>query len=146
MTDDRTTAAPWHLWVVGIASLLWNAVGAFDYVMTKTHNADYLASFTPEQIGWFESFPVWMNVAWALGVWGAVAGSVLLLLRHRWAVVAFALSVAGLVVATVYQFGLSNMPASLNTSGGMAFTATLWVVAILLLWYSTRMRARGVLR
>ena len=146
MTDDRTMAAPWHLWAVGIASLLWNAGGAFDYVMTKTHNADYLARFTPEQIGWFDSFPVWMNLAWALGVWGAVAGSVLLLLRHRWAVVAFALSVAGLVIATIYQFALSNMPASLSTSGGMAFTAALWVVAILLLWYATRMRARRVLR
>jgi hypothetical protein len=146
MTDERTTAAPWHLWVVGISSLLWNAGGAFDYVMTKTRNADYLARLAPEQIGWLDSFPIWMNLAWALGVWGAVAGSVALLLRHRWAVVAFALSLAGLVVATVYQFGLANMPASLKTGGGMAFTAALWVVAILLLWYATRMRARGVLR
>lgn len=142
----ETPATPWHLWVLGALSLLWNAGGAFDYTMTKTHNADYLASFTPEQIAWFDGFPVWMNAAWALGVWGAVAGSVLLLLRHRWAVAAFAVSLAGLIVGTIYQFGMSDMPESLKTPGGWAFTMALWIVAIFLLWYAMRMRSRGVLR
>jgi hypothetical protein len=147
MTDQRmTTRPPWHLWAVGVLSLLWNCGGAFDYVMSKTHNASYLKGLTAEQLAWFDSFPAWMTAAWALGVWGALAGSVLLLLRSRWAVPAFALSLLGLIVATIYQFGVSAMPASLKTTGGMAFTAALWIVAILLLWYAYRMRARGVLR
>jgi len=140
MTDDQLTARPWHLWVVGAASLLWNCGGVIDYTMSKTRNADYLAGFTPEQLAWFDGFPLWMNIAWALGVWGAIAGSILLLFRSRWAVHAFAVSLAGLVVATVYQFGLSDMPESLKTSGSMAFTAVLWVVAILLPWYAMRVR------
>ena len=32
--------ASWHFWVIAIASLVWNAFGAFDYVMTNTRNAD----------------------------------------------------------------------------------------------------------
>ena len=55
--------------------------GAFDYTMTQTKNAEYLAAFTPEQRTYFESFPTWMEAAWALGIWGALAGSALLLLR-----------------------------------------------------------------
>src|SRR3546814_2675554 len=51
-TTDKT---PWHLWVVGVLSLLWNAVGAFDYTMTKLNDADYLSAFTPEQIAYFQS-------------------------------------------------------------------------------------------
>lgn len=146
MTDDQLTARPWHLWVVGVASLLWNCGGVFDYSMTKLRRAEHLASFTPEQLAWFESFPAWMHVSWAFGVWGAFLGSILLLFRSRWAVPSFAVSLAGLVIGTIYQFGLSDMPKSLNTSGNWMFTGALWIVAILLLWYAARMRARGVLR
>src|SRR3546814_4715800 len=67
---NTTVKTPWHLWVVGVLSLLWNAVGAFDYTMTKLNDADYLSAFTPEQIAYFQSFPLWANAGWALGVWG----------------------------------------------------------------------------
>src|SRR3546814_16425474 len=72
---------PVHLWAVGVLSLLWNAVGAFDYMMTKLGNADYLSAFTPEQIAYFQGFPLWANIGWAFGVWGSVLGSILLLAR-----------------------------------------------------------------
>jgi hypothetical protein len=39
--------------------------------------------------------PAWMTGVWAIGVWGALAGSVLLLLRSKWAVHVFAASLAG---------------------------------------------------
>lgn len=135
----------WRFWTIGVVSLLWNSIGGIDYVMTKTRNPDWLASFTPEQIAWFESFPLWANAAWALGVWGAFAGSVLLLMKKAWAFHAFAISFAGLVLASLYQFGLGKMPASMMTTGGMAFTAFLWAVAIFLVWYAARLRKDGVL-
>ena len=34
---------PKHLWIVGILSLLWNAMSAFDYKMTQTKNESYMA-------------------------------------------------------------------------------------------------------
>ena len=46
---------------------------------------------------------------WALGVWGAVAGSVGLLLRHGWSRWAFIVSLAGMVVSSVYSLGLSKI-------------------------------------
>lgn len=150
MTDEYAprgvAGRPWHLWAVGLLSLLWNSAGATDYTMTNTRNAAWLAAMTPEQMAWVDGFPLWATTAWALGVWGAVAGSILLLARSRWAVPAFAVSLAGLVGTTIYQYGVGGMPASMKTSGGMAFSAALWAVAGLLLWYAMRMRARGVLR
>jgi hypothetical protein len=146
MRDTTTTRRPWHLWAVGLLSLLWNAGGAMDYVMTKTHNAAYLAKMSPEQQAWVAGLLFIQNVFWAVGVWGAILGSLCLLFASRWAVTAFALSLAGLVLSTIYQFGISDMPASLKTNGAYIFTATLWVGAILLLWYALAMRRRGVLR
>jgi hypothetical protein len=147
MVENTTPAqTPRYFWAVGIASLLWNSLGAVDYFMTKTHNQVWLEGFTAEQIAWLDNYPIWANVAWALGVWGALAGSVLLLMRKSWSVEAFAISLAGLAAATVYQFGMGDMPESLNTAGGMVFSAFLWAVAIGLFVYARKMRATGVLR
>jgi uncharacterized membrane protein len=137
--------APWHLWAVGIVSLLWNAMGGVDYTMSHMHNASYLAGMAPEQIAWFDGFPIWATSCWAFGVWGAIAGSLLLLLRSRWAVVAFGISLIGFIGSHVYQF-TSNAPASLNTGSGTIFAAVLGLVAVALLWYAMVMRKRGVLK
>jgi hypothetical protein len=146
MIETTRGRTPWHLWAVGVLGLLWNAPAALDYVMTETRNTRYLAAFSPDQRAWFESFPAWMVAAWALGVWCAILGAILLLLRSRFAVHAFAVSLAGLVVATVYQYFIGAMPESLKTNGGMGFTFVLWLIAALLLWYAARQRAAGVLR
>jgi hypothetical protein len=138
--------APKHLWAVGGVSALWNAFGAFNYVMTQTRNEAYLAQITDSQRAYMESFPAWAEAAWALGVWGALAGSLLLLARSRHAVAAFALSLAGLLGTTIYQFGMSALPAEMASGAAVALHLTIWAIAIGLLIYAYRMRARGVLR
>ena len=145
MTEAVKT--PWHLWVVGMVSLLWNAFGAFDYVMTKLRNAEYMAAFTPEQQEFFYGFPLWANVGWALGVWGSVLGSVLLLIRSKHAVTAFLLSLVGLAISSVYQFGMhyGDLERMFGTFP-MIFTAVIWVIVIALFLYARAQVAKGVLR
>lgn len=146
MNDNAIAAkAPWHLWVIGIAGLAWNAFGAVDFTMTNTRNAAYLAQFPPEMMQIVDQFPIWSIVAWGCGVWGAVVGSILLLLRLRGAVLAFAISLAGLAASQYYQAGL-EMPAAMETASMKAMTAAIWIVAIFLLWYAWRQRRAGVLR
>src|SRR3546814_17255148 len=74
--------------------------------MNKLRNPEYRAAETPEQQSFFYSFPLWANVGWELGVWGSVLGSLLLLARSRHAVTAFLLSLVGLAISSVYQFGM----------------------------------------
>lgn len=146
-TNEGTVKTPWHLWVVGGVSLLWNAMGALDYLMTQTRADWYMAEFTPEQLEYFYSFPVWADAGWALGVWGAFLGSVALLLRRSWAVWLFALSIVGLLVTTLYNFVLTNGAELMG--GGVAvwvFSGLIWVVTIALYFYSRRMASTGVLR
>lgn len=143
---DEATKTPVHVWIIGAVSLLWNAFGAYDYIMTQTNNAAYLEMFTPEQRAFFESFPLWMEATWAIGVWGAVAGSGLLLMRSRYAVWAFAASLAGLALSTLWQFGLSG--ADIGTifgTGPLVMNAVIWIVAIALLYYAMGQQKAGVL-
>ncbi len=134
-----------HLWIVGGVSALWNAFGAFNYWVTQTRNPAFMAQLTPEQRAFLENAPVWVDASWAFGVWGALAGSLLLLARSRHAVPAFAVSLAGLAVNTLSQLGLSETSPHLDTAGQIALHIVIWAVAIGLLVYAYRMRARGVL-
>jgi hypothetical protein len=149
---DTPVKTPWHLWAVGIVSLLWNAVGANDYTQSQLGNRAYLESMTgtyditvDEMLAYIDSFPAWADATWAFGVWGAVAGSVLLLLRSRFATWAFAASALGAVGTTIYQFN-GSMPEALSGPGQMIFAAIIWIITLVLLFYSKKMADRGVLR
>jgi hypothetical protein len=137
--------APWHLWAVGLVSLLWNGFGAFDFTMTATRNPSYMGAFTPEQLDYFYSFPIVAVLFWALGVWAAVLGSLLLLLRNRHAFLAFVAALIGLVGTTWYAHGVAVVPEGAGGSGALIMTAVIAVVTLLLAWYARRMTASGVL-
>jgi hypothetical protein len=138
---------PWHLWVVGIVSLLWNAVGAVDYTMTQTRNEAWMGQFSPEQLEYFYGFPSWVVAFWALGVWAAVAGSLLLLARSAAAIWAFVASLVGMTGVTLYQFALSPVAfADIAGAGAIWFSAAIVLVGFALLWYARAMKIRGVLR
>jgi hypothetical protein len=143
---DGPARRPLHLWIVGVLATLWNTGGAFDYLMTQTRNEAYLANFTDPQRIYFESFPMWMEATWAFGVWGGLAGALLLLARSRHAVTAFAVSLAGLAVSTVYQYVLSTPPEDMMTGAMIGMNIAIWAAAVGLLVYALRMRGRGVLR
>lgn len=137
---------PVHLWIVGILALLWNAFGCYDYLMTETANAAYLASYTADQLAYFNSLPAWLTAFWALGVWGGLVGSILLLMRSRYSVWAYGLSFIGAVVCMGYQMFATAMPASM-TQGAMAIMPwVIIIVAAFLLWYSWSEEKKGVLK
>ena len=145
------TKTPWHLWAIGIVTLIWNAFGAWDYIMTQQRNEAYLASTmepagvsVADAIAYFDAYPVWADAAWALGVWGAVAGSILLLLRSRFAVPAFVISFFGLVVTTLYSIAVPlPMP---DQTVPIVFTIVIWIVTLALILYSRNMTKKTVLK
>jgi hypothetical protein len=142
--NGNSVKPPVHLWIVGLISLLWNSMGAFDYSATELRLEFYMAQFTQEQLDYFYGFPAWTIAAWAIAVWSSLFGSIGLLLRKRWAVWMFGLAIAGLAITTLYN--LQSNGFELMGDGAAAFTAVIWVIALLLLIYSSRMAGRKVLK
>jgi len=146
MATSGPARVPVHLWIVGILSLLWNAFGCYDYLMTNLHNQAYLAAFPADQLAYFDSLPPWLTAFWALGVWGGLAGSLLLLVKSRHAILAFGLSVVGIVVSFGYQMFATQMPASMTEGAMKAMPWIIFVVGLFLLWYSRNAEKQGLLR
>ena len=142
MTDTIETKTPMHLWIVGVLTLLWNAIGIFSYTMTKFGQLPALG-MTDADVEFFDSFPVWANAFWAFGVWGAFLGSVLLLLRSRWAVPSLVVSVVGMIVTTIYQRFMIEVPPHLDS---LPLSIAIWVITLAMLCYALKMRTAGVLR
>ena len=138
---------PWHLWLIGVIALLFNAIGVFDFVMYMAQGAKYLTSagMTPDQIAHYQQMPGWMTLVWAVGVFGAFLASILLLLRRKLALPVFVLSLAAFLVSLLYTYVLTNGGAVMGQQ--MAITSA--VIAGLLVFfagYSRFMGVRGVLR
>jgi len=136
---------PRHLWIVGGLALLWNAMGAFDYSMTQSRDAAYMASFTPEQLAFFYGMPRLVVSAWAVGVFGGLAGTLLLLLRRRLAVGLLLASVLGVITTTFHNYVLADGMTVAGDPFSLIVTAVILIVALGLFLYASIMRTRGVL-
>ena len=149
---NAITTTPWHLWVVGFLGLLFTLYGGYDYTMSQLGDREYMeAAMAPAGIDvdaaldYFGNFPLWVDFVWALGVWGAVAGSVLLLLRSRFALQAYLASLVGLFASNAYSLA-NPMPGMTDSAFTMVAVAIVVIVMLLLTFYAWRMTVRGVLR
>jgi hypothetical protein len=145
-TSPPTRSTPRHLWIVGGLALLWNCIGGLDFLMTQTRNASYMSSFSAEQLAYFYGLPAWVIVSWALGVWGGVLGSLLLLLRRRLAVPVFALSLLAALATFVHNHLLTRGTEIMGGVGAALFSAVILAIALALLLYAQRLASRSVLR
>lgn len=145
MTEVGKT--PWHLWVVGVLAVLVNAFPVVDFTLTNVENEFWLSPLTSDQRVFILGAPLWADVCWALGGFGAFIGSVLLLLRSRHAVTAYIVSIAGLAGSTLYQHVLNGETTrALFQNVAMIVTAVIWAIMLALFFYARAMKAKGVLR
>ena len=151
MATKARGRAPAHLWIVGALALLWNAFGCYDYLMTRLRDTTYLKSMMPGTdpdaiLAYVDSFPIWAQIGWGLGVWCGFAGALLLLMRNRLAVWAFALSLIGAVLGLGYQIMNPGGPAGMHEGAGAIMPYVIIAVAAFLLWYAWTAEKKGVLR
>ena len=148
-TESRSV--PVHLWIVGVLLTLWNGFGCYDYLMTRTKGAAYINEMMHTTDGeammaYINGFPFWVSAAWGFGVWGGLAGAILLLMRNRHAVTAFALSSAGAVIGLGYQLLNPSGIAEMNEGINRIMPYVIIAVAIGSFLYARAQRASGALR
>lgn len=146
MTEDTSVIAPkagWHIWLVGILALVWNAFGCFDFVMTATRNEAYLAPFPQEMLDYWFAMPWWVWGAWVMGVFGGFFGAVALLLRSAWAVKLFAVSLLGAIISLIDGMMDTDAP---KMEGAEIFPYLIIAIALIQLVYAQWQMKCGALR
>lgn len=130
------------IWVISIFFLFISGVGAYDYIMTLSQNAEYFDSlgYGPSQIAYFTNYPLPLTFLWTFAVWGMVAGALLLPFQPRWSAYALLSSAIGQILLGFVTFTLRNrwevIGARLSIQDLVVMLLT--VIAALLIWrYST---------
>lgn len=143
-TADTDRSTPWHFWVVVAIAVLWNGFGGYDYTMSHVQGEAYYRQMqmTEAQIAFMNTYPSWMHAVWAIGVWGSVVGSILLLSRMRWAFHAFVLSLLGALGNVAYT---ATAPGA-SEAMGLVMPIVIVAACLFFIWYSWTMTKRGVLR
>lgn len=134
--------APWHLWAVAILSLLWNGSGAWTIMMAQ---AGRLPGVSADEAAYYAAQPLWFVIVTDIALIAPLLAALLLLLRNRFAVWLFALSLAAILVANAYDLATGSSRALANQSA-MIVTGLIVVLAALQLLYAWAMKRRGVLR
>lgn len=140
-----TTNVPASFRAVSILALLWNLLGVAMFFLQTGMTAEDIAALPEAQRVVYEAMPSWLAIFYGLSVFAGALGSLGLVLRRRWAMPLFAVSLASVLV----QMGaIYAMTPAWQASGASGLPMTLLIVgiAVFLFWYARRASARGRLR
>ena len=141
----KTPGRPWHLWLIGMIGGLWNSIGVVSFMLTQMDVEAVMSRFPPQQREYFESFPLWADAFWAIGVLGGVIGCLLLLLKNR---LAFHVLLASVIGAIVTNLGGLFLLGGMEVMGGtsaLGYTIFPVIFAGFLAYYARAMSKKGVL-
>jgi hypothetical protein len=135
------------LWlpVLAAAGIAWNLFGIWQFAgsFTQTEQSLMDAGMTQPQAALYLALPVWTSIAFAIGVFGGLAGSVALLLRRSVAMPVFAASLVGYVVlfAADWSYGVfAAIPEQLAILGVVVLIAIVLLAAAVLASRQSRLR------
>jgi hypothetical protein len=143
--ETKSQGRPWHLWLVGIVGFSWSSIGVLSFILVQMNVEAVMSQYPPEQREYFESFPLWAVAFWAIGVFGGVLGSLLLLLKNRLAVPVLFVSVAGAIVSNLGGLFLLGGMETMGGAGALGFAVFIIVFAAFLALYARAMGKKGVL-
>ena len=135
MSDDLNGKAPTSFYIIGGIFFLWNFTGLALYYQQMTMTPEVLASFGPVKAAFIEATPVWANAAYATAVTVGLIASILLLLRNSWALTAFFVSLAGILIQDIESFVIRDV-VSVFGSEAFIIPPLVLVIAIVEIWYS----------
>ncbi|MBN9479284.1 MAG: hypothetical protein J0I52_03525 [Bordetella sp.] len=142
---SKRPAAPWHLWAIAAASVVWNGVGVWQWYQKVTGAAAYWSALTMEQVFYLRAAPMWTDVAFGVAVWCGLLGALMLLLRRRLAFNAFVAGLIAMLADTVYVHLLSNGREVIG-AGGVAFGLVVVLIFLVQIAYSHWARRKGLIR
>ncbi len=141
--STNQTKLPVAYWIVGVIALLWNLAGVANFVFQVFFTDSMVALMSEEQKELIMSNPMWMKLVFGIATILGLVGAIGLLMRKKWAVPAFLVSLIAIVIQMGYSCFGTNALEVMEQSP--IFPAMLVIFSVVLWWYSKRSDARGFL-
>lgn len=133
---------PW-VWAVAGLGVAWNIFGLVQFMGAISATSASLAAkgMTPDQIDVYLSIPLWMNIAFGIGVVGGLIGSVLLAFKNKLSQPVFLASLVAYVVLFIGDI-VNGVFAALGPPQVIVLT-TVVAIAAALLWVAQISNKQG---
>lgn len=115
-------------------------VGAY-LMMTTITKEDLVAQYGQEFGDIFAAKPAWATGAFAIAVFAGLLGSVALLIRKKWALHLFILSLIGVIVHDIW--GIMAGTLSVVGTFDKVMTVMVVVIGVFLIWFTKKKIAKG---
>jgi len=133
---------PTWFWIVSGVALVWNLMGLGAFFYQVMMSPETLATLPETQQQLYTNVPAWVNIAFAVAVFGGVIGSVGLLMKKAWASMAFLASLVGVLLQNTNTFFLSDAVAALGNEA-IVMPIVIIIAAVALLWFSNMTKEKG---
>jgi len=143
MHNKTVGSVHWSFWVIGTIMLIWNVMGAMNFLWQFNADANSLASLPETHRAIIIGRPLWATGGFSIGVFVGALGCLLLLLKKSAAYYLFIISLLGMIVTMIHTIGIAS--STINFSPFEIFIMILMplVVAVFLIWYSTLAKSKG---
>ena len=132
MPENIPTKVPVWYWIIAVVGLLWFLMDFSAFYMRVFAADTAMASMPEAQQALYRGMPSWVNIVFALEVFGGLLGCIGLLLRKRWAIWLLGISMVGTLCQTLYVYFMSD---AIDVMGSMAVVMPLvaiFIVCVLL--------------
>ena len=100
-TQSSDTASPpvWF-WVISVVALLWYLMDTSAFFMRVLMTEEAIKAMPENQQHLYRDMPLWVNIAFACEVFGGTLGCIAILLKKKWALPLFTISILGTLAQT----------------------------------------------
>ena len=132
----ETIKIPVWFWILAVFFLLWNIMGVLSFFSHVFISDKMLTKLPEDQSALYGEYPLWTNVVFAIAVFGGLFGSLGLILKKKWAKLAFIVSLGGIIPQMIHNLFFTK---SIEVYGpGQAAIMPVMVVTfgVFLIWFS----------
>ena len=91
---------PVWFWVISVVALLWYLMDTSAFFMRVLMSEEAINAMPENQQHLYRDMPLWVNIVFACEVFGGTLGCIALLLKKKWALPLFAISILGTLAQT----------------------------------------------
>jgi nitrate/nitrite transporter NarK len=130
----KTKSPKWFM-IVAVVALIWNLIGVMVYIMQVTMSPEVLNQMPETERLMYENIPEWVTSVFAIAVFGGALGSLVLILKKKFATTLFVISLIAVLFQMYYTYFVSDFT-EISDSPNVVMSVLVVVIAISLTLFS----------
>ena len=138
---DKTIKPTSAFWIISVAGLIWNIMGVIAYLGQAYMTEEVLKALPDGEQAYHNNAPAWVTAVFAIAVFAGVFGCLGLLMRKKWAIMLFIVSLIAVIAQFIYNLFIQKF---VELSGEkIIWPIVVLIIAILLVFLSRKAGKEG---